>query len=115
MTQPHVVDQYRDIQSLHHPLQAGIVSVVASLGGEIDGEGFDGGVEFGLDFCGEGVEFRRRARDEDGAVARAGKVEGEFAADAVRCTGYEGPGFGGGPECAELRRGVSVDCLEMVG
>ena len=55
-----------------------------------------------LIFSGEGVEFRGGAGDEDGAVARAGEVEGEFAANTVGGAGDEGPGSGGGAECAKL-------------
>jgi len=43
-----------------------------------------------------------RARDEEGGVAGASELEGEFFAYAVGGTGYEGPCFGGLAECLKL-------------
>ena len=83
-------------------MKAGVVGVVIVARGKIYVKNFHRRVEFRFDLCSYGVEFGCGARYQEGAVAGSREVEREFTADAVGGAGYDGPGFGRGPEVAEL-------------
>lgn len=96
----NIVDQDRYIEVVHEGLQTGVIGVV--VGGEVHSEGFClGAGELGFDFLREDGEFGGGAGDEEGVVAEAGEVEGEFFADAIGGAGDQGPGASGA-EGAEL-------------
>ena len=101
MALPHVVDQDRHVETVHHFFQSSVIGIV--VGCEIHGEDF-GGIgsgRLGLDAFGEGLEFRFGAGDEKDVEAALGELDGEFFADTVGGAGYDGPA-GAGAESAKL-------------
>ena len=101
MALPHIVDQDRHVEIVHHFFQSRVIGIV--VGCEIHGEDL-GGIgprRLGLDAFGEGLEFGFGAGDKEDVEAALGELDSEFLADAVGGAGYDGPA-GAGTEGAEL-------------
>lgn len=102
MTLPNVIDQHRDIESMHKIRKFFIIR--RRIGSEVHRKDFrlHTGV-LGFDFDGEGIKLGESAGDEDDVETLGGKLKGEFFSDAVRGAGDDGPGAFGA-KFADLRR-----------
>ena len=100
------IDQYGNVLAGNRGAKGVKVSVRAV--DKVNGDGFGShGAVHVHDFLRHGIELALRPRDEQDVEALGGQLQGEFAANAVRAAGHDGPAAFG-PERAELGGALAI-------